>query len=1026
MLETHHFLQLVPQRVQRTLERLEKLIWHDRRDLPVFWTGKTHADHITWHEASKLPTSPAQPMFWGRMYEQTWFRIEIPAEYRKSGEWYLDWREQGESTAYIDGAPFSGFDLAHMSARLPKGTAEVWMESMCLETGIWSTSGQVPVKRFSITDEGCRFERATIVRRNDDAWHAYHDLFVLQNLINTFHKQHFPELAKPHAGPIPMNPLNSINPRYRKLLRQVDDAISVWETGGLTPFRKAMATLYKNFSEGTLPMHCVLTGHAHIDLVWLWPERCGESKAVHTFATANRLMDEYPEYRFGYSQPASYRAVGRRSPEMLKQVKKRIKQGKWEAVGALEVESDTQIACGEALARSLLLGQEGFKELTGEPSKIVWLPDVFGYTACMPQLMAQAGVKYFFTTKLTWGAITPFPYSTFIWRGHDGTEVTCHVSQGFGYNLLLLPEQTYSAVADHRQSDIHDEVILPVGFGDGGGGTTDEMCERARRLASLSGLPTASWGSLNEFFARIDKIEDRLPTYSGELYLQYHRGVMTTHGNLKEAMRVAERSLQVWEAANCATGNGNIDKEPWRRVVFAQFHDYIPGSSIREVYEEAIPELQGIAERAIDESVTVLGTGKPAKAESAAKGADAAEAGEIAEATAVFNPLPVERTLSLGDRLYKIGPLQGVQIDALEAVAHAPVVASVSKLENGRVKARFDKKGRITALSVDGKEVAIKGRIGDLAVYPALPHMFDAWELDRQTLTLGEVVETAATAQVEASGETYAVVSFSKVLAGESTVTIRYILEAGSPVLRVEYDVDWQEKRSYLRALFPTNYNGKEVRFGAPYGSTLRSQSRGQPYDESQWEVAGSRWAVISDDGEKDGFGVITEAKYGWSAKDGSLQLSLLHSASVTMDSQNATLREPSTLPFADIGKSTIRLAIGRFTAQTPREELAATLADTLFTDAVAYSGEDRSAGLLGIEGDNSLVPAWAKPVAKGEWILRLHETLGQRGKIRLNLAEGWQASLTDLSEVQGESLKDNTLAYGPYQLLSVRIKRGR
>ena len=298
-------------------------------------------------------------------------------------------------------------------------------------------------------------------------------------------------------------------------------------------------------------------------------------------------MEDYPEFRFGYSQPASYRAVEKRAPALMQEVRGKIRQGRWEAVGAAEVESDTLLSCGEGLVRSLLLGQDGFRDLQGRPSEILWLPDVFGYSDALPQILVQTGVKYFFTTKLHWGSITLFPHSSFLWQGSDGSEILAHVSQGMGYNMNVLPGEIRSAVREYRQADVHDEFLMPSGFGDGGGGPTPEMCERARRLRDLAGCPPTSWGRIDEYFNGLEEIRDRLPTYRGELYLQYHRGVLTTHGDLKAAFRELERALQIREAAHAVTGRGPVPVESWRRMVFAQFHDYIPGSSVASVYREA-------------------------------------------------------------------------------------------------------------------------------------------------------------------------------------------------------------------------------------------------------------------------------------------------------------------------------------------------------------------------------------------------------------------------------------------------------
>ena len=401
------------------------------------------------------------------------------------------------------------------------------------------------------------------------------------------------------------------------------------------------------------PPAAVLTGHAHIDLVWLWPERVGEFKAVHTFATANRLMESYPEMRFGYSQPASYAAVARRSPALGNVVRRRIRQGVWEPIGATEVESDTLMACGEALARSFLLGQEGFRALTGKPSPVLWLPDVFGYAGCLPQLMCETGVKGFFTTKLTWNAVNRFPYSSFVWAGNDGSEVVAHICQDNGYNQNATPVELRRGAETHRQCDVHPEFLAPTGFGDGGGGVTEEMCERARRVASLSGLPPARWGRIDEFFARLEARKSQLPAYHGELYLEYHRGTFTTHGDVKAAFRDVERALQVHEAARCARGGKPIDPAPWHRIVFAQFHDYIPGSSIHEVYAEGKAEHAALAESARRQARLEL---------SEKKGGEA-----------LFNPLPHARLCWHDGRQLRLPPLAGGPVSDLPAVDPTPV-----------------------------------------------------------------------------------------------------------------------------------------------------------------------------------------------------------------------------------------------------------------------------------------------------------------------------------------------------------------
>jgi alpha-mannosidase len=999
MLGANPFLQLVPARVNRALSRLEALIWNDRRQLAVEWTRPSKR-HLPWKEASRLPRRRVQrPFFWGKLFEQSWFRLEIPRDLREEG-WFLEWKEQGEATAYIGGEPFAGLDVGHHTCRLPAGVREIWLEVMCLESAIW-----VPlIKRPAITEKGCRFERACLVRRDENAWQAYHDLSVLNQLLAIEHRKRFPQQPEFILGPRSSPPHDRLTVLHRRLLRLLDEAVDALDREGVQAMRTALAKTYRELETDELTMNCILTGHAHIDLVWLWPERAGEFKAVHTFATMNRLMDEYPEFLFGYSQPASYRAVERRAPKLMRHVRGRIAEKRWEAIGASEVESDTLIACGEALTRSLLLGQDGFRDLTGRPSRILWLPDVFGYSACLPQILRQTGVDYFYTAKLTWGSITPFPHSSFVWQAADGTEVIAHCSPCFDYNGQALASEVQGAAEAYRQSDVHQELLMPVGFGDGGGGTTPEMCERARRMGRLAGLPRTQWGRVEDFFDNLAPVRDKLPVFRGELYLQYHRGIYTSHGRLKEAFRACERALQVWEAAHCAAGRSEIDVEVWRRLVFAQFHDYIPGSSIREVYEEGETELLDLAERASRESLRAL---------------TSAERGQVS----LFNPLPVGRNVVVGDQVRRIGPLTGAAVSSLPVVENlAPVRVTANSLDNGRVKVRFDDRGRIVELLVDGKDVAIAEPLGDLAVHADFPHAHDAWDIDRAALSNGHIVESPARVRVK-EAKSGSAVEFHRVISPRSAATIRYVLEAGSPVLGIEIELDFHDENTLLKLHFPTRYRGENARFGGPFGSVLRSQQPGRPYDDAQWEVPGSRWAAVSDDGEEDGLWVVTEAKYGWTCKSGQLDLSLLRSVLVTDDDVYPTLRTKSHGRFIDCGQHQIRLAIGHYAASHPREKNPALLADTLYTKPLTYHGGAVEAGLMGLEGGDSLIPSWAQPIRRGEWVLRLHETMGKRGSTQLQLRPGWQAQRVDLlGQPLGEILPAARVEFTPYELISVRL----
>jgi len=1020
MLPASPLLQLVPARVATTLEALRARIWRDVALLPVAATVPSPR-HRSFDEAKREPLRPVHPpVYWGMLWDQRWWRIKVPPKYAARGDLYLAWDDPSEATLHVRGVPHYGFDPAHQHAPLPRGARELWVESVVCQTGIWLPEGG------GLEPEGSRFRGARLVQRDDEAWGLYHDLLVLDDLVREELKETLGADASQLSGWGRRPDLAAATTLARRLLRALEESVDALESDAVVAARQRLARAYRELPAAPTAMRAVLTGHAHIDLVWLWPERVGDFKAVHTFATANRLMDRYPEYQFGYSQPASYDAVARRSPRMIEAVRRRIRAKRWDAEGATEVESDTLLACGEALARSFLLGQKGFAKLKGSPSRILWLPDVFGYSPCLPQIMRQTGVDYFYTQKLSWSALTRFPHSSFVWRGHDGSEVLCHVSQTGGYCLAAKAAEMRAIERVHAQSDVHHEVIAPTGYGDGGGGTTEEMCERARRMVNLAGLPRAEWGNIEPFFRRLDRIRGKLPVYQGELYLEYHRGTYTTHADIKAGMRAAERALQIDEAVRCATRGGPADEEAWRRVVFAQFHDYIPGSSIHEVYDEARVELRGIADEALDD----------AKKRLASRSGD----------RAIFNPLPrprlhlLEAGRSGAVRAVHLPPLTGARLhDLLPAKHLVPVTATRRELRNDRVRATVDAQGRLSSLVIDGRKVPLRGPLGELMIYPDHPAMFPAWDIDRPTLALGKPVRTPAKIALEGNTPARAAITCRRSLGGAGDVTVRYTLEAGAGCVRIELDLDLRKPLTLVKMLFPTKFAARQARFGAPFGSVLRDQVPGPVSAEAQWEVPASRWAAVFDETESDGLFVVTEAKYGFTARDGVLGLSLARSASITCEEEprrtpsshpHALRRTHADPPYSDLGRHQISLAIGRHSADAPRDEQAAALADSLFTPVVSYRGSACSAGFLGLEGGESLQPVWAKPAeaGRGAWILRLNEVLGRRGRAKIRLAPGWRARLVDLSEKPlrpSRTLRDKaSIDFTPYALLSVRIDK--
>lgn len=1069
MLPLNPLLSMTPLRAQRGVLRLAEMIWSDARPLAVEATA-SRPDHVPLSVGKKSPRRPVRPgETWGRLYDQRWCHVAIPGhadpersrtgrpEPKKSGRW-MRWDEQGEATLFINGTPFYGFDVAHRTVQLPAGVREVWVESLCAQAAVWHPDAK------GLHPKGNLFSGASLLRRDDAAWAAYHDLNCLYDYLIELRAREFPLIPRELQAMAQQPPLIDVSAQFRRLLRGLDLALDAFDTSGVDALRRGLAAVYREMRDAAPFSRAALTGHSHLDLVWLWTEQMGEGKAVHTFSNVNRLMALYPEFRFAYSQSASYEAVARRSPELHRAVKARLRSGQWEATGGMYVEADSHVPTGEGLVRAFTIGQESFRKLSGRNSRVLWLPDLFGFSACLPQLMKLSGVDYFFTTKTTWNTTNRFPHSSFVWRGAGGHAVVSHVTQGVQFNNTLAVAEINASARQNQQGDIHNEVLMPNGYGDGGGGPSEEMCERARRLDSLRGLPALKWDQPEAFFDRLAVKAAQLPSLDGEIYLEYHRGTFTTQARVKSHFRNLERALQAHEAALVATGAGPdttgtgapplsavalAKEEPrktaardegvaspstspshtpgdlghaWRRMVFAQFHDFIPGSSIPEVYVKGLPELRQLTSDQTSAALRSLGEGgpRPRKPKS--------------PEPCLFNPLPLARRCVYAGQVVDLPPLAGVRVsDAVVRnssslpLAPCSVSASSRTLTNGRVTARLAANGELAALTVDGRDVELSAGAGRLVAYPDHAANFGPWDIDRSTLSLGQPAHGPVKIVTGKNS-----LSVTRQLGAKSTATVRYSLEPGASVLRLTVEVDYQEENSLLKLHFPTAYRGREVRCGTPFGSVLRPQLATTREAEAMFEWPMSRWATVSSEGERTGLFALTENKYGVSVRDGDLALTLLRTPrhvgyedhGRAYPQQLSRLPKPATI-YTDLGRHTIELALGFYDLTAPRAEQPAAQAENLFTPPLAYRGAPISSAFRGLEGGETLIPHWAQPETRTRWTLRLHEVGGQRGTAELQLAPGWTARKVDLlGQPLSAPLRAGRLPFAPYEVISLQLSR--
>ena len=623
----------------------------------------------------------------------------------------------------------------------------------------------------------------------------------------------------------------------------------------------------------------VLTGHAHIDLAWLWPYAETRRKLRRTFHTALALMEQDPEFRFNQSTAHYYWQLEQDDPELLARIRERVAAGQWEPIGAMWVEPDANMPTGESLARQLLYGQLYFERTFGRRSTVCWLPDCFGFSPALPQLLKLAGVENFFTIKVNWSERNKFPYDLFWWEGLDGSRVLAHTfdNPAGNYNGRVAPEALLPTWANFRGKTDHDETLLAVGFGDGGGGVTPEMLERQRQLENFPALPRTRWGRVADFFARARESAGRreLPRWSGEIYLELHRATLTTQSAVKRLHRQAERALITAETAaslaHLLGAPAPKSLEPiWRTVLKNEFHDILPGSSIREVYQDAEAELAEAVAQAKTEQQAAL-----------AALIALAPKGEIADALVVVNPSLHTRPLTLsldGGATEETIPALGVRIlDRTKLVAAPGLSANARRLENKHLIAEIGDDGAIARLfHKQTQREALAGRGNQLWVYPRdVPRSWDAWDIEDDYDKRGEELVATRPPELVAEGPDVAAIRVERRFRA-STVTQTYRLAANGRRLDIETHIDWRDRRALLRSLNPIAARARYATAECAHGIIERPTHRNTSWEQAMFETVAHRFLDLSEPGF--GVALLNDAKYGHSARDSVLGLSLVRS----------------------------------------------------------------------------------------------------------------------------------------------------
>ncbi|EPQ26471.1 uncharacterized protein PFL1_06119 [Pseudozyma flocculosa PF-1] len=674
-------------------------------------------------------------------------------------------------------------------------------------------------------------------------------------------------------------------------------------------------------------------GHTHIDSAWLWPYSATQQKVARSWSTQLDLMDRFEEHRFTASTAQQYQWLEELYPKLFERVKAKVAEGKFQPIGGTWVECDANMPSGEAFVRQFLYGQRYFLSRFQQRCTVFWLPDTFGYNAQIPQLARQAGCDYFFTQKLSWNNINRFPHNTVMWVGLDGTQMMVHLTPVNNYDSQCGVDDLVRGIKNNQDLWVQDSALLLFGFGDGGGGPTEVMLERMRRARAVSNsgfrdMPRITMGrSAKDFFEHVRKTTDngkRLSTWSGEIYLEFHRGVYTSHGSIKQWNRYMEHFLGLLEWVNTLAsirvdGFGYPKQELdalWEPFLLNQFHDCLPGSAIRMVYDDMevmYADMVSKGSALYKKALRALGIDSALGAASASS----ASASDVS----VVNHLGIPRRELVSVDLEGLDRAQAVALShrsvqlcdggkralllvedsvgdgcacsvdksadlmrSLEAVSIVETEHNEFIMKNASISLKISH-GRIVSIydHVVGRELLEHGRTAGLTIAEDYPPDYDNWETEVYSLDTIEEIAFDNVRIVERGPWRSSLALNARF--GQSNVHITVSLDAvpatvlaadgeGRPLLRFDVEIDWQEKHRFLRFEVPTTLRADSASYETQFGITSRPTTRNTSWEAAKFEVCGHRWADLS---EPDyGLSILTQSKYGYSTEGGRMRLSLL------------------------------------------------------------------------------------------------------------------------------------------------------
>lgn len=927
-----------------------------------------------------------------------------------------------ESLLFINGEPYQGVDSNHKEVFLDRSLLGKEV-TMCLK--LWSGlegGGPEQTQRH-------HFKQADMVQVDEASDDFY---YTAKMMVDTA-----VQLAKDDPNHYLL--LNTVNESMKK----VD-----WSYPGSDDFYQSIqeANHYLQEQVASFDKKEAVTvtaiGHTHIDVAWLWRLKHTREKAARSFSTVLKLMEQYPEYIFLQTQPQLYQYIKEDYPEIYEKIKQKIRDGVWEVDGAMWLEADCNIPSGESLTRQILHGAKFIKEEFDQDIHYLWLPDVFGYSWALPQILKKSNIDTFMTTKISWNQMNRMPHDTFMWKGIDGTEVLTHfittpvpgatsdwatqTNWFYTYNGELEPETVLGIYRGYSDKDINENLLLSYGYGDGGGGVNRDMLEKRRRMDLIPSLPNVKTGKAVDYFEQLHKTientEQYVHTWDGELYLEYHRGTYTSQAYVKKMNRKIElmlRELEILYSNAEINGDQNYPHmelfKDWQTLLRNQFHDIIPGSSIKEVYQDYREEIKEVLEsieqlknQLIQKTgylalVNTTGWERTSLVEFPDEGMYQTSTGEMVSTHRVDDKI-------LG--VVSVPAFSNVTLVVSDDLRRVEQTATGIEYENGVetdfYRVMWNDSGHITGIyDKEFKRQVLNGLGNVFQLFEDKPMNFDAWDIDiyyQEKMT--EL--TADRISVKENNPLYVSV-LSEYRFGQSTIIQEMLLYKHTRRIDFKTRVNWQERQQLLKVKFDANVRAIEATYDIQYGNVKRPTHWNTSWDLAKFETVGHQWADLSQ--QDYGVSLLNDCKYGYDIKGQQIRLTLLKGG-IYPD------------PTADVGEHEFIYSLlpheGDFiSGKTVEEAWEINQPLSFVTD------EQFSLPKIAIETNGSLSIDALKKAEDGEgWIFRCHDHLGATRDISLELPEGFSWQEVNLLEEKQSDLQRGTLQFtlNPYEIQTYRL----